>query len=182
MTTGRIAVGRVTGPQAKGAQVLRLVEHLSDSGWMERHPTEPSSGRRLPEQHGGQRGRRQQGAVVPMSLGRPQLHGQKITYPSQYIRVEVWVPFTDGTHQRVRALAVAWTEQAVKVVWRAGGEDPVESEAWVWAQAVTRSPLPGPHPTDNPATDVYPLRRPAAASGPVPEFRPSVRPPRTYPW
>ena len=117
-----------------------------------------------------------------MSLGGSQLHGQEITYPSQYLRVEAWVPFTDGTHQRVQGMAVAWTRQAVKVAWRSGGEEPVEHQAWVWAPAVTRSPLPGPHPTDNPATNIYPQRHPERASPPPPSFRPSVRPPKTYPW
>lgn len=120
-----------------------------------------------------------------MTLEGRQLNGQEIRYPPQYLPVLAWVPFTDGTHQQVRALAVAWTQQAVKVAWRTGGEEPTEHQAWVWAPAVRRAPLSGPHATDNPATNVN--RRPgpepsSGSSGPVPEFRSPVRPPRTRPW
>lgn len=121
-----------------------------------------------------------------MTLEARQLNGQEVTYPPQFLPVLAWVPFTDGTHQQVRALAVAWTRQAVKVAWRTGGEEPTEHQAWVWAPAVRRAPLSGPHATDNPATNVNRRPRPepgnSGSSGPVPEFRPSVRPPRTRPW
>jgi hypothetical protein len=118
-----------------------------------------------------------------VSLGRQQLDDQKVTYPSEYVRVDAWVPFTDGTYKRCQALAIAWTRQAVKVTWRTGEEEAIDHHAWVWAVAVRRKSLPGPHITDAPSTVVYrPPRKPAPPREALEPFRPTVRAPRTRPW
>jgi hypothetical protein len=126
---------------------------------------------------------------MPVSLGGQQLGQQQVSYPSEYVRVHAWVPFTDGTHRYIEGLAIAWTRQAVKVLWRTGGEEAAEFQAWVWAGAVTRSQLPGLHATDNPRTVAYrpprdpPRDPPQRGSAPEP-FSPSpaARGPRTRPW
>lgn len=137
-------------------------------------------GARLPG--GAARPRRRDGLPAPVTLGGQELNGQEITYPSQYVPIEAWVPFTDGIHRRIRGFAVGWTRQAVKIAWRTGGEEPVEHQAWVWAPAVSRAQLPGPNPTDNPATNANWRSRSQPPAASAPEFRPSVRPPRTRPW
>jgi hypothetical protein len=109
----------------------------------------------------------------PISLTRTQVGDLAITHATEFLRVEAWVPHTDGAHRMIEAVAVAWTAKAVRVRWRTGGEDPEEHHAWVWAGAVTRRQLPGVHPTDRPET---------AVDRPGGPFRPRPPAPRTRPW
>ena len=120
---------------------------------------------------------------TPVTLDGQQLGQQRVSYPSRYIPVSAWVPFTDGGYRQVEGMAVAWTWQAVKVAWRTGEEEPVEHQAWVWAAAVTPKRLSGPHITDDPRTVAYrPPRQPDPPPTAPEQFRPSVQPPRTRPW
>ena len=105
----------------------------------------------------------------PISLTRTQVGDLPITHAAEFLRVEAWVPHTDGTHRMINdAVAVAWTAKAVRVRWRTGDEDPEEHHAWVWAGAVTRRQLPGVHPTDRSETDTRARFRGPAARGPGP--------------
>ena len=106
----------------------------------------------------------------PISLTRTQVGDLPITHASQFLRVQAWIPYTDGQHRLVDAAAVAWTAKAVRVRWRTGGEDPQEHHVWVWAGAVTRRQLPGQHITDDPSTVAH--RSPLRGSAAQPRSRP----------
>ena len=182
------------------ARPLARFAHLFDADEMESRRTaaspagrmppgqpHPGSGRTSGDRQAGRAGQAGRSArdiqPRPVSLGREQLGQQEASYPSEYVRVLAWIPFTDGTHKRCEALAIAWTRQAVKVTWRTGEEEAVEHQAWVWAAAITRQPLPGVHITDDPRTVAYrPPQQPASPRQPPEPFRPSVRAPRTRPW
>ena len=52
------------------------------------------------------------------------------------IPVRAWVRYHEAT-ARPQAVAVAWTDKAVRVEWE--GPDGARQSAWVWANAVERA-------------------------------------------
>jgi hypothetical protein len=75
----------------------------------------------------------EQDALVPDSLTE-QERGDDV-HRGRAIPVRAWVSFA-GHPVRVEALAVEWTDRAVKLRWPGLGDE--SREAWVWASACER--------------------------------------------
>ncbi len=117
----------------------------------ERHPFSPLE----PVEHLYEDGRMAR-STEPIDLDEAALGPQPVRTARRAIDVDVWVPFQNGHHQRVRARAIAWNDRAVRIQWR--DTEGLDHDLWVWAKAVTRRQKPlmqGPPATERPELIAY---------------------------